>query len=169
VSDEDVEFLHHLFCSPPLAATWQYGGEVVHPRLFAENLRNVLSHFIVWSRHAGARIGYVAAFAPDFQAGHARLTLGFVPHVHGHGWPLEAGALFVDHLFRNWNLRKLYADVPEPTLDRMRSAAGRLFDIEARMPAHAFAGGRPCAMYTVAVRRVAWEQADDPVTRLATT
>lgn len=66
-------------------------------------------------------------------------------------------ALLIEHLFAEFDLRKVYAEVMGPNLDAFGSGAGRLFAVEGRLIEHEFHDGRYHDMVVLAVTRERWD------------
>jgi hypothetical protein len=66
---------------------------------------------------------------------------------------------FLDYLFVNWELRKIYAEVPEFRRDRFLSRGGRIFCEEGCLRDHQFLAGRYWSTYIYGLTRSQWEQA----------
>lgn len=129
------------------------------PRSFAAALwRGVLEQQVVLDRATDSPIGLVTARDADMRRGVARLELILDPHVHGRGWPFEAVMIFVDHLFRSWPLRKLYAAVLAHHLDDIASGLGRLFVEEGRLAAHEYFDGGWVDLHILSLFRESWER-----------
>ncbi len=60
----------------------------------------------------------------------------------GAGWPLEAGVLFCNYLFKNFNFRKLYVEVPGFNFGQLERGLGRFFEEEGRLSEHDYYDGR---------------------------
>jgi hypothetical protein len=71
---------------------------------------------------------------------------------------LEGGYLFLSFVFRNWNLRKLYAEVPGFTWEQFKTGHGAFFHVEGVLRDHEFFDGRLWDHRIVALYRDEWEQ-----------
>ncbi len=101
----------------------------------------VLTQFIVQTR-GGMAAGWVAAIQPDFRNRHVHLTAVCDPDHRSTGAVPEGTLLLVRHLFDQYDLRKVYAEVLESNLAAFRSGVDRLFRIEGRLTEHEFIDGR---------------------------
>jgi acyl carrier protein len=117
----------------------------------------VLAEHLVVDARSAARIGVLAAYDADLRNGTAYLMASFEPRVRGRGWPLEAIVLFVDHLFRTWPLRKVYAEAVGSAAKPIESGLGRLFVEEGRFVAHEYVHGKLCDLRVLSVFRAHWE------------
>jgi hypothetical protein len=118
-----------------LAATsqipWPWSGPV-SPAAFEDSLwRNVLVQFGIEDVRNGRPVGYLRADNASLFHGYAFLSMVILPDYRMRGWPLEGVFLFVNYLFRAYNLHRLYAEVTEARLSQYRSGLGHYFEIEA--------------------------------------
>jgi RimJ/RimL family protein N-acetyltransferase len=143
LSPADHGWLYALATHPSNGYRWRYGGATPSPEMFVHSLWDrVLAQFAIVQRSTGRPVGLVVAYAPDLHSGHVQVAALLDPSVQRRAWPMEAMFLFVNYLFTNWNLRKVYAESLEFNYLQFASGAGRLFDVEARLRAHHFWNGR---------------------------
>lgn len=158
LSVADDEFLYDLVQQSPGAALAR-NGKGPNPRSFSADLwRGVLDQRLILDRTSDGPIGLVAARNADMRRGIAWLDITLHPRVHGRGWPFESVMLFVDHLFRGWPLRKLYAEVLGGHIDDVASGVGRLFVEEGRLAAHEYVDGAWSDLHILALFRERWER-----------
>lgn len=119
--------------------------------------RAVLLEHVVIALKSAARIGVISVHDADLREGTAFLELAFEPRVRGQGWPLEAVVLFIDHVFRTWQLRKLYAEVIGDVSDKIGSGVGRFFVEEGRFVAHEHVDGKLCDLRVLSFFREHWD------------
>ncbi len=154
----DEEFLYDLVQQSPGASLARH-GKGPNPRSFSADLwRGVLDQRLILDRTSDGPIGLVAARNADARRGVAWLEVTLHPRVQGRGWPFESVMLFVDHLFRGWPLRKLYAEVLAGHLDDVASGVGRLFVEEGRLAAHEYVDGGWSDLHILALFRERWER-----------
>lgn len=154
----DDEFLYDLVQQSPGASLARH-GKGPNPRSFSADLwRGVLDQRLILDRTSDGPIGLVAARNADMRRGIAWLDVTLHPRVHGRGWPFEGVMLFVEHLFRSWPLRKLYAEVLAGDLDDVASGVGRLFVEEGRLVAHEYVDGGWSDLHVLALFRERWER-----------
>jgi RimJ/RimL family protein N-acetyltransferase len=118
-----------------------------------------LSQFIIESIASQTPVGLVACY-------NARTDLGWVyfayTRVSAASKPvgsemLEGGLLFISFLFRNWNFRKLYAEVPGWNWGQFTKGAGEFFTQEGVLLEHEFFDGRYWDQHILPFHRRAWE------------
>jgi RimJ/RimL family protein N-acetyltransferase len=149
-----LEAMYALSVSEEVGFRWRFHGRVVGPDEFAATLWNdVLTQHVAVRATDGAPVAWLAAYAPNLRDGHARLAVAAWPAFHGRVATWESVFLFVRYLFANWAFRKLYAEVRAFNLGQFASGAGRLFDVEGVLRAHAFHDGRYWDQYVLAVTR----------------
>jgi hypothetical protein len=155
-----LEAMYALAVSEEVGFRWRFHGRVVGPEEFSATLWNdVLTQLVAVRTSDGAPVAWLAAYSPNLRDGHARLAVAAWPDFHGRVSCWEAVFLFVRYLFANWAFRKLYAEVREFNLDQFGSGAGRLFDVEGVLKAHAFHDGRYWDQYVLAVPRRRFDDA----------
>ena len=101
---------------------------------------------------------------------------------HGHNYRLEvtvAGApdpktgmvmdgvvLVVNYAFLAFDLRKIYAELPETNLSQFSSGTGRLFEEEARLKEHVYREGAYCDLVYLSISRSLWKSCERLVQRV---
>jgi acyl carrier protein len=135
-------------------------ARAVSPERFAAALwRGVLVQHVVLDAASGAPVGLIAAYDADPERGSVHLALTLDRSVRARGWPFEAVALFVDHLFRTWPLRKIYARLHGVAAASLASGLGRLFAEEGRLVEHEYVDGAWVDVHVLALSRARWETA----------
>lgn len=113
----------------------------------------VVAQFVVVGE--GGVLGLVSAFEPDFRNRHVHIAVVGRPDAPL-GSALEGTCLLVEHLFAEFDMRKVYAEVLAPHLEAFASGGGRLFVVEGRLTEHEYADGRYQDMVVLAVSRERW-------------
>jgi hypothetical protein len=154
--EDDHEALRGLATSEEGGFRWRLRalapGEPEFRRLLWES---VLVQFVIARADAHDPLGLVQALRASPQ-GHAFLTVLVDPRRQGRGLGFEALAIFVDYLFDNFPLRRLYAEAGSFDEDVFRGGSGRLFEEHARMPDQLFWRGRRWDTLIFGVERTAW-------------
>lgn len=155
---EDYPWVRALLAAESLASPWRSRAASSDPETFGASLWDrVLTQHLVLESAGGAPIGVLTAYAADFETGTARVAATLDRSVHGEGWPLEAMALFVNHLFRTWPLRKLYAEVLPHVAESFASGIGGIVREEGCLVAHAFVAGTWSDVHVLSLFRSGWE------------
>lgn len=154
---DDYGYLFEMLSTPPALQQWRFRGGFPNHQQFVSALWNqVALQLLIEGKHTGRPLGLVQAYDRDLRNGHVRFSMIVDPAVQGQGWPLEAAVLSLDHLFRLWNLRKIYADVLEPFWAPIGSAVGWLFDEEACLLEHEFYDGSYHSLRILSVTKERW-------------
>lgn len=150
-----------LYTSGSHLTRYRLRGATPSPESFRQALwERVLAQFVVVGD--GKVLGLVSAFQVDFRNGHAHVAVVARPDAPP-GTGMEGTALLIEHLFSEFGLRKVYAEVMAPNGEAFASGAGRLFSVEGRLTAHEYLDGEYHDMLVMAISRERW---DDHVDRL---
>ena len=164
VGPADLSFLYATATDPEVAYRWRYRGSTPSPEQFAGELwQGVLCQYLVVRTDGGAPVGLVSAYQADLanRTGYVAL-LGDKGH-DASGLMLESALVFVTHLFRTWDFRQLYAEVPGYTLDAFASGVGRYFQEEGRLVDHSYHAGRFWDLHILAIHRADWQKNAEPL------
>ena len=102
-------------------------------------------------------VGLVSSYEADLRNRHAHVAVVVRPDAPVAAGP-EGVALLLDHLFDEFDLRKVYAEVLEPNSATFRSGLGTVFSLEGRLRAHEYLEGGYHDMLVLAVTRAEWEE-----------
>jgi RimJ/RimL family protein N-acetyltransferase len=161
MDSDDLGFLYELATAQEVGFRWRFRGFIPSYETFVHSLtHDVLAQFLVVHPETGRRLGYVVAYRTDPRNGYTHIGIVMIPPLIGKGVGAEALILFVNYLFDTWNLRKIYAEIPEFNYGTVASGSGRLFQEEAKLRDHIFYGGKYWDQYVVAIYREAWEAFD---------
>lgn len=146
-----------MACDARTGFRWRFRGATPSPSEFEQALwEGVLAQYIIESSQDSRLLGLVVAYGADTRNGHARIAIALEPNSWSKGWPLEGLILFVDFIFRHWNVRKLYAEVAGFNLERVASGLGRIFREEGCLRDHEWHDGRYWDVHLLAVWRDDW-------------
>jgi acyl carrier protein len=154
----DYEFLYALMqgCD---GVFFRRHGRGPNPDQFAKELsRGALVQHVVLDRVADSPIGLISARDADLRRGIVHLEFVVAGRLQGQGWPFEACMLFIDHLFRSWPLRKIYAEVLAHEVEDVASGIGRLFVREGILAAHEYVDGSWVDVHILSLFRDRWDQ-----------
>ncbi|HEX6871712.1 MAG TPA: GNAT family N-acetyltransferase [Micromonosporaceae bacterium] len=160
VEPDDVRFLYALSIHPETSFRWRYRGAPPPIDRFAADLwSQVLVQFVARRAADGEPVGHVVAYGADMNQQYAYVGAVFQPMYIGTGLAASAVKMFVRFLFHTFVLRKLYVEVPGWNWPQMRSAEGKLLQVEGVMRDHEHYAGRYwdrylCAIYPQALADV---------------
>lgn len=161
VLPSDVPRLYEAAVRPESGHCWFLRGVTPSPQSFAERLyQSTLVQYAVVRTDSGALSGLVDAYDPALADGHVKL--GIISTKHSEQLPMSYGEvfegtlLFVTHLFRTFNVRKVYAEIPGFNWPQFASGEGFVFETEGVMRQHDFFAGRFWDRRVVAIYREPW-------------
>lgn len=155
--ERDFAALYRAATSPEGGFRWRYRGGTPSPDIFRAQLFDaVLAQYIVEGVEDGAAYGLVCAYNARLDNQTAYIAFLRSSERRGRGEMMEAMMLFIDHLFHGWNLRKLYAEVPEFNAKAMFDTDSRSLEVEGRLTDHEYHDGKWWDLLTIALRREAW-------------
>jgi RimJ/RimL family protein N-acetyltransferase len=167
VKTEDLDFLYALNTRPELGFRWRHGGEIPSPENFvAELWRGVFVQFVIESQRSEEPVGIVTALNWDGQNRVADVGMALAPEVSGIGWPIEAAVLFVNYLFVNFDLRKLYAISPQFNFVAVERTATKYGTIEGHLHDHHYYNGNHWDVAILSIDRSQWSENRQLVERL---
>jgi hypothetical protein len=159
VSIEDYPLLQRFDLSPELIHRYRYRGSTPSPDQWAQMLWNtVLLQFIVESADGREPIGIIALYQVNFQNAYGYLSAAKFDPTDNSPRMMLGAAMFLEHVFVNWPLRKVYLDLPEYNLDQIAGGVGSLFEIEGQLLAHTYFDGRYWDQYFLALYRTKWAE-----------
>jgi len=136
-------------------------GATPSPESFRQALWDrVLAQFVVVGE--GKVLGLVSAFQVDFRNRHVHIAVVARPGAPP-GTGMEGIALLIDHLFSEFDLHKVYAEVMAPNGEAFASGAGRLFVVEGRLTDHEYLDGEYHDMLVMAISRERWAEHVDRI------
>ena len=158
VGQSDYAYLYDLSLHAENLARWRYRSATPSPESFVVDLWNgVLAQFVIESAATRERAGLAVAYNADAANGTVFLGVVLDPAHRRKVWPIEGVLLFLDYLFRNWALRKVYAESPEYCAQQFASGSRWLFQEEGRLREHQYHQGRYWDYIHFALYRESWE------------
>lgn len=151
---------------PRRSFRWRYRGATPSMHEFvAQQSQGTLAQFMVERLNDRRAIGLVTCYnaRTDLGWAHVAFTRVTSPTSTGGSEMMEGGFLFISLLFRNWNFRKLYAEVPGWNWSQFASGAGEFFTVEGVLTEHEYFDGRFWDQRIVALHRDTWEQKAMPL------
>lgn len=154
LAPEHEPVAHELFTQGTHLTRYRLRGATPSPEAFRRLLWDrTLAQLVVV--HAAGVAGVVTALEPDLRNGHVHVAV-VVASGAPPGIGVEGLALLVEHLFAEFPLRKVYAEVLGPNLDAFATGVGRLFEVEGRLTAHEYLDGAFHDMVVLALTRERW-------------
>jgi RimJ/RimL family protein N-acetyltransferase len=157
VCPADYAMLQAIELGGPLAARWRFRGATLSPEQWVQHFwHGVLAQHLVIERANGRPVGLVIVYNAVWQDGYARFA--FIRFEASRSEPLMilGAALFLEHVFTCWPLRKLYMDVSEYNYAQFRSVTRAIARMEGRLRNHSFHAGRYWDQIVLAIDRDTW-------------
>lgn len=146
----DLEHLH-LWSAQRRIATFEELTQEL------EGVIRTMNTLSVAELETNAAVGFVQAFGMDIVDRYAHLRMYIEPSRQHLGYGLEAGLLFTRHMFYNYGLRKLYAEVFEHNSTTLKWLERIGFVEEGRLRQHTWYRDRYWDMVVLALYREAWD------------
>jgi RimJ/RimL family protein N-acetyltransferase len=157
VLPSDYNTLYSMLLHPEVACRWRYRGATPSPERFNTALWDgVHVQFIIERKSDGTVAGLQVAYNTNFRNRYTYMGTLLDPRFHRAAWPLESAAMFIDYLFKAFNLRKIYGETLDFNYSQFASGADKLFAEEARLRDHAYFGGRYWDTRIIALYRSDW-------------
>lgn len=152
--DADLGALYEISVSGANLQSWRFRTTSPSPEHFVQSFwAGVLTQLVVRDLDSGATIGLVVAY--DATPLHCKLGVIGAPDTRSTGVMVEATVAFVDYLFSNWPIRKIYFEMEESRLEAVPSI--RLLAVEeGRFQEHLFANGEYCSLVILSLFRESW-------------
>lgn len=107
--------------------------------------------------------GLVRCYGSNFRHGTAQVSVATSSRWMASGLGLEAFAVFVDHLFRRFDFRKIYSESVEFNFHQFSSKIERYCAIEGVLRKHELHFGRAWDSYILAFHRDKWDTSGRPI------
>lgn len=157
VTPQDYPGLRMADLSPQLGARWRFRGATPTPEQWVQANQPMLAQFLVFSTARNEALGVVSAYQQNFQDQHAHVAVASSRDEDRSPLLLLGAALFVEYLFRGWNFRKLYFELPEFNLPRVAHGLNRVLVEEGRLREDLYYDGRFWDRVILALYRTTWE------------
>ena len=155
---EDHAMLRAIEVGSEIAPRWRFRGTTPGPEQWLQSTwSNALAQFIIAAADSGRPVGLVALYDTDFRDGVGSIAATKFSLDDRSLLVICGTLLFLEYVFSNWRLRKLYFDVPEFNLDQFDSALRDALEVEGRLKEHLYAAGRYWDRYTLALTRERWQ------------
>lgn len=157
VLPRDIELMYTAATSPERGQRWRFRGETPsYDQFQAQMWNNQRCHFIA---EVGERpFAYFAGYDLSLKSRHCYLAILSLSGSPTEGRVFLGSFLFIEHLFRSFELRKLYIEVAGYNLDTVLGGPQTLFDIEGVLTNHEEWHGQLWDNYIGAVSRARWDE-----------
>jgi hypothetical protein len=159
---EDIEMLFEWSQDRTVARRWRFYHEVPGRAGFGEGiLAGVLAHAVIETRDR-VPIGYATAYNADFRSQICMAGSVMGPACTAPGLVALGSAWFLDSVFRDYNLRRVYLEVYGHNQPAADAALRRGGELEGVLRDDLFLDGRYFDRQIVAIRREAWLERRHP-------
>jgi hypothetical protein len=160
IMNADIPEMYASALDPRWSYKWKFRGATPTMEEFVAQLgAGILSQLVV-ERLADRRgIGLMSCYNARVDFGYAFVAMTrFAPAAGEVGSEMiEGGYLFLSFIFRNWGIRKLYAEVPGFNWELFEQAQGNFFQVEGTLRDHDYFDGKFWDHRIAALYREAWE------------
>jgi RimJ/RimL family protein N-acetyltransferase len=107
---DDFFFMNQVATHPQTGAMWRWRGAPRNADPSQAMWSNALASFVVTSRKTGEPVALVSAVNADQLSRTCTVNYAVRPELKSAGWHLEGTVLFMNYLFRVWEMRKVYGE-----------------------------------------------------------
>jgi RimJ/RimL family protein N-acetyltransferase len=156
----DYAALYESSLDPRQSYRWRYRGGTPSPQEFEESLfAGVLAQFAVVDHADLYMHGLVSAYNHRPEVGSCYLAIQRSGNVRGTGGEMiSATGLMLDYLFRTFNLRRVYFEVPEYNAYLVEGLLGGLLTQEAELSEHFWHDERFWSLLICYTDRARWSE-----------
>lgn len=156
LESEHLPFVYALATSGMNLYRWRFRGAVPTRDEFTQSLSQDGAINMVGLTPEGRPIALAVAYSVDVRSGHCYVGIVVAEELLGQSVGTEVGTLFIQYLFDNLPLTKIYAEIPEFTLPSMVGRLEPVFALEACFKSHVFLMGQHWDVSVYATYRRAW-------------
>jgi RimJ/RimL family protein N-acetyltransferase len=161
VLPRDIELMYAAATDPQRGMRWRYRGETPGYDEFNARLwSGQRCHFI--AERDAQPIAYLAAYDLSLKSRHCYLAVLSLRAEATRGHVFDGAFNFIDHLFRAFELRKLYIEVAGYNLNAVLGGPQTLFEMEGVLRDHEEWNGELWDNYIGALSRSRWEEYASP-------
>lgn len=157
---QDYWALYESSLDPTSSFRWRFRGATPSPEAFESGLfADVLTQYAVVSADDSRLFGLVSAYAhrPDLGSCYFAFQRCRVPAAGGQEM-ITGAVLFIDHLFRTFPLRRVYAELPEYNYYLVDGILDEVCHIEATLQEQYWHDGRYWSSHTLVFARDQWSR-----------
>jgi RimJ/RimL family protein N-acetyltransferase len=142
---------------PGVGDCWRYHSAAPPPHRFIETLfQGLLEHCVIVKPSTAEPIGLVSAYNPDLRSGTCFVSLMSAPEWLSRGVTVVGAGAFIDRMFLDWPMRKIYLEVFSYNLSRLGRIAPRIGRLEATFKEDLLWNGEWHDRLIYAVDRQSW-------------
>ncbi len=160
IESADLPHLYRAAMQPENAHRWRFGGMTLSQQEFANSLHAGALSTLAAADESGI-IGLLSAY--NARLAHGTLYIAFLradatrsPYAM-----FEAMFHFIEHVFRTWNVRKVYAEMPEFNYRPLLGSSAELFQLEGNLTGHSFFNGTFHDELLLALKPDSWKRYAD--------
>jgi RimJ/RimL family protein N-acetyltransferase len=155
---QDHEQLYFAALEPQNSYRWRYRGQTIAFREFSESLsQGVLAQFAFASVDDNSLVAFCSSYNYDPAAQHCAFAVQRLDFEdHADTAVIESAGLFLNYLFRTFNLRKVFADIPEYNLPAF-GVLPDVFETEGTRRDYYWHAGRFWDEVTISTDRDVWQ------------
>ncbi len=155
---QDHEQLYFAALEPQNSYRWRYRGQTISFREFSESLsQGVLAQFAFASTNNSGLVAFCSSYNYDPAAQHCSFAVQRLDFEDTADTAvIESAGLFLNYLFRTFNLRKVFAEIPEYNMPAF-GVLPDVFEIEGRRGDFYWHAGRFWAEVTISTARDVWQ------------
>ncbi|MGH9920757.1 MAG: GNAT family N-acetyltransferase [Nitrososphaerales archaeon] len=159
IEPSDIPLLYRAALDPSQSYRWRFRGTTPSLEQFADALyRGTLGQFAVIDRSTGSLHGLVVLYNSMPEAGWAYIAFQRVQNEEVRtGHMMVGGCLLLDYAFKNWALRKIYAEIPDYNYQALIGSTGLPVTKEGCFHDHVYFGGQYHDLHVIAIYRETWE------------
>lgn len=166
VTPRDYHNLRVLELSPEIGVRWRFRGATPTQEQWVQAAGAQFLEFVVVRSADQQPLGVVRLNHENFKDQHAHAMAASFATPHRSPLMVFGIALFIDYVFKCWNFRKLYFELPEYNLPQFASGLGSFLVQEGRLRQHLYYDGRYWDSVTLALYRRTWEERSARVLRI---
>jgi len=155
---QDHEPLYFAALEPQNSYRWRYRGQTISFREFSDSLsQGVLAQFAFASVADSSLVAYCSSYNYDPAAQHCAFAVQRLDFEDSADTAVvESAGLFLNYLFRTFNLRKVFADIPEYNMPAF-GVLPDVFETEGTRRDYYWHAGRFWTEVTISTSRAAWQ------------
>jgi len=157
VAPEDYAALRMADLSPQLGMRWRFRGTTPTFEEWVQRSQGTLAQFLVITSAKHQAIGIVVAYGHSFQDQHVYVAIASLQPAARSPLLMLGSAMFIQYVFRVWNFRKMYFELPAYNLSQFAYAERHLLVQEARLREHVYYDGKFWDKVILALYRTTWE------------